>query len=336
VKKINVGIIGVGGRIGKMHIENLMRMQHKVNIVGVCDLIEESSDYFAGLCSGESFTDYSKMLKRNDIDTVFILTPSDSHYDISIASAKAGKNIFCEKPLAETMEKAEKIANVINDTKVKYQPGYQRRFDPSYYEAKQLIDAGKIGKPILFKSTSRDPFPPPAWACNPATGGGCYLDMVTHDFDLARWFLESEATQVFSNDSHLLGIDYDIEDLVDNVTVSLKFRNNTLALIDGNWNSKGGYDVRSEISGSEGTIFIGGLVSSPVTLFTSDGLNMTETYENFLHRFRDAYFLEIESFVDNLIDNKPLLITEKDGLAAMRISMAALESSIKKKSVQLG
>lgn len=335
MKKINAGIIGVGGRIGKMHMESLMRMLHKVDIVGICDLVEKSADYFAGLCGAEAFTDYKKMLARNDIDTIFIMTPSNTHYELTIDSAHAGKNIFCEKPVADTLEKSEEIVRVISETGVKYQLGYQRRFDPAYAEAKKLVDAGKIGKPLLFKSTSRDPFPPPEWACNPETGGGCYLDMVTHDFDLARWFLNSDVVQVFSNDAHLLDIDYDIPNLVDNVTVSLKFENDTLSLIDGSWNSKGGYDVRSEISGSEGTIFIGGLNSSQVTLFAPGGFNMVATYENFLHRFRDAYFLELESFIDNLLENKSLEVTEKDGLAAMKISIAALESSATKKSVKL-
>ena len=95
MKKINAGVIGVGGRIGKMHMENLMRMQHKVNIVGVCDLVKESSNYFAELCGGESFTNYKEILERDDIDTVFILTPSHTHHDITIDSAMAGKNIFC-------------------------------------------------------------------------------------------------------------------------------------------------------------------------------------------------------------------------------------------------
>jgi len=335
MKKINAGVIGVGGRIGKIHMESLMRMPHKVNIVGICELVKKSADYFAGLCGAEAFTDYKKMLESDDIDTVFIMTPSNTHYEITIDSARAGKNIFCEKPVAETLEKSEEITRVIKETGVKYQLGYQRRFDPAYAEAKKLVDAGKIGKPLLFKSTSRDPFPPPEWACNPETGGGCYLDMVTHDFDLARWFLKSEVAQVYSNDAHLLDIDYDIQDLVDNVTVSLKFKNDTLALIDGSWNSKGGYDVRSEISGSDGTIFIGGLNSSQVTLFAPGGVNMVATYENFIHRFRDAYYLELESFVDNLLEDKPPEITEKDGLAAMRISMAALESSASKKLVKL-
>ena len=159
MNKLNIGIIGIGGRIGKMHHESLMRNPGKVNITAVCDIEKHHAYFFAGLTGADSYTGHKKFLGRSDIDTVFILTPSNTHYELAIDCAEAKKNIFCEKPITDTLKKAEEIVEAINKNKVKYQLGYQRRSDPAYAEAKKLVEEDKIGKLLLFKSTSKDPFP---------------------------------------------------------------------------------------------------------------------------------------------------------------------------------
>ena len=331
MEKVRVAIIGVG-RIGPTHIENLMRLSNKVKVVAVCDLIEERANNNAKIAGANPYIDYKKMIGKEEIDAVYVTTPTNQHDYVVKDCAEAGKDIFCEKPIAENLEKAVEMCEYVRKYNVRFQIGYQRRFCDEYIAAKKLIDAGKIGRPLVFKSTSKDPFPPPEWALNPKTGGGIYIDVNTHDYDLARWFMNDEVVQLYANDANLLGLKYEIPHLVDNCIVTMKFSKGTIGVVDGNWNSKGGNDARVEISGSDGTIFIGKLTSTPVYVFNSDGLSnvftfQTDEHPHFINRFREGYFNEDKAFIKCILEGKNPLVSEKDGLAALKISMAALRSS---------
>jgi predicted dehydrogenase len=340
LEKIKIGVIGVG-RLGPVHIKNLMRLNSKAKIIAVCDLENDLANYYAKITGTIPYNDYKIMLENEDIDAVFIITPTNKHDFIVKDCAEAKKHIFCEKPMAETLEKAIEMEKYIKKAKVKFQVGYMRRFDNAYTEAKRLVDEGKIGKPLVFKATSRDPFPPPAWACDHRTGGGLYIDLHTHDFDLARWFMKDEIVQVSVCDTNLLGLEYNIPNFVDNAVVSLKFLNGTIGVVDGSWNSKGGYDIRTEILGSEGTIIIGQLNFLPITLFTTSGVTQVSTFKSdegtphFMKRFNEAYFLEAESFVDCILEDVDPVITERDGIATLEIALAAQKSSESKSTVDL-
>lgn len=337
---IKIAVIGVG-RIGPVHIKNLLRFPNKAKVVAVCDLIKERANLNAQIADAVPYLDYKKMLEKEKIDAVYITTPTNQHDYIIKDCVLAGKNIFCEKPITENMNKAKEAVDYIKKSKVKFQIGYQRRFCDEHQAAKKLIDEGRIGKPLIYKSTSRDPFPPPEWALNPDTGGGIYIDMNTHDYDLARWFMGDEISQLYANDANLLNLNYNLSNLVDNAIVTFKFSKGALGVVDGNWNSKGGNDCRVEISGSEGTIFIGKFNSVPVTLFDSNGLSNVFTYQtdeeypHFIKRFIEGYINEDISFIDCLLENKRPLINEDDAIKVLKISMAALESSRTGKVVYL-
>ncbi|MCL5071987.1 MAG: Gfo/Idh/MocA family oxidoreductase [Actinobacteria bacterium] len=167
------------------------------------------------------------------------------------------------------------------------------------------------------------------------------MDMHTHDFDLARWFMKDEVYELYVNDSNLLNLKYNMANLKDHTIISIKFNSGTLGVIDGNWNAAGGYDVRSEISGSNGFITVGQLHYQPITLFSEGGLTNVSTYQtvnnnpHFMYRFGEAYFLEDESFVDSVINNKEPLINVNDGFEAIRIADAAQRSSDNKSIVKL-
>jgi len=331
MKKLKLAVIGVG-RIGPVHMENLMRLSNIAEVVSVCDLIEERAKHNADIAGARAYIDYKKMLENEDIDAVYVTTPTNQHDYIVKDCANAGKHIFCEKPIAENLKKAAEMVECAEKIKVKFQVGYQRRFCDEHLGAKKLIDEGRIGKPLIFKSTSKDPFPPPEWALNPETGGGLYIDMNTHDFDLARWLMDDEIVKLYANDANLLGLKYNIPNLVDNAIVTFKYSRGAIGAVDGNWNSKGGNDARIEISGTEGTIFIGKLNSHPVYLFDENGVSnvftfKTDKYPHFINRFREGYFNEDRAFVECVLQGREPLISGRDGLAALKISFAALESS---------
>ena len=340
MERVGIGVIGVG-RLGSVHVENLMRLTAKSKIIAICDLIEDRAKYFADLSGAIPYLNHEKMLENKDIDAVLVVSPTHLHSQMVKDCVAAGKHIFCEKPIAETLEKAMDVVECVIKTKLKFQVGYMRRFDPAYAGAKKLVDEGRIGKPLMFKATSRDPFPPPTWACNPETGGGLYLDLHTHDFDLARWFMKDEVIQLFVQDGAFIGSEQDIPNYVDNTIISMRFEKGKIGVIDGSWNSKVGYDIRTEIFGPEGTIIIGQLGYLPVDLCTTDGVTKTFTFRtddqspHFMKRFREAYFLEIESFIDCILEDRAPLVTEKDGLAALEIAQAAQRSSDLKSIVKL-
>lgn len=341
MKEIGIGIIGIG-RLGVVHLQNIKSNVPGARLIAICDINKKLAEDKAKEMSVRVYTDYREMLKAPDVDAVCVLTSTDRHLDIVIDSANAQKAIFCEKPLAPTIKEARQMTDVIKKAKVIFQVGYMRRFDPAYAEAKQIIDKGVIGKPVVFKSTSRDPFPPPEWACDPARGGGLFIDMHTHDFDLARWFMNDEVQRVYAEAGALVFKDYKISGFADNVITTLKFSQGVIGVIDGSDNARYGYDIRTEILGSEGAVFIGEIKHRAVTVCTATGgISEVSTFKtdekdsHFMRRFREAYLEEMIHFVDCVINNKTPLVTAKDGEYALEIALAAQRSAHEGKPIVL-
>ena len=340
-KKINIGVIGLS-RLGGVHLHNLSRNIPEAKLIAVCDIKEQLAKTKAREYDIRAYTDYKEMLKNSAIDAVCVVTPSDTHLPIVMDVARAGKAIFCEKPMAPTLKEARQMTDAVQRAKAILQVGYMRRFDPAYTEAKEIIDKGIIGKPVMFKSTSRDPFPPPEWACDPAKGGGLYIDMHTHDFDLARWFMNDEIKRVYAEDGVLVFKDYTIPGFIDNVIITLKFRSGALGVVDGSDNAKYGYDIRTEILGSEGAVFIGELKHRAITVCTATGgISQKSTFQtdgkdpHFMHRFNEAYIEELKHFIDCVSKEKTPLVSEKDGEAALEIAEAAQRASREKSPIDL-
>lgn len=341
LKEIGISIIGLS-RLGGVHLHNLSRNIAGAKLTAVCDIKEELAEAKAKEYGVRAYTDYKEMLKDSSIDAVCVVTSTDTHLPIVMDAAGAGKAIFCEKPMAPSIKEARQMTDAVQRAKVIFQVGYMRRFDPAYAEAKEIIDKGAIGKPVMFKSTSRDPFPPPEWACDPTKGGGLYIDMHTHDFDLARWFMNDEIKRVYAEDGVLVFKDYTIPGFVDNVITTLKFRHGALGVVDGSDNARYGYDIRTEILGSEGAVFIGELKHRAVTVCTAaGGISQKSTFQtdercpHFMRRFNEAYIEEMKHFIDCVIKGTTPLVTEKDGEAALEIAEAAQRSSREQKAFDL-
>ncbi|MBQ7118128.1 MAG: Gfo/Idh/MocA family oxidoreductase, partial [Clostridia bacterium] len=190
MKQLNIGIIGAG-RIGKVHMQSITYNVPTAKVLGITDVFKDGLQELADKYGIEKvYADYKEMLADEDIDAVLVCSSTDTHADISIEAAKAGKHIFCEKPVDLTPEKVKAVIDAVAEAGVKLQVGFNRRFDHNFAHVRSLINEGKVGNLELIKITSRDPEPPPAEYA--AVSGGMFLDMTIHDFDMARFLAGSD------------------------------------------------------------------------------------------------------------------------------------------------
>jgi len=272
-----------------------------------------------------AFADAYELLALPELDAVVIATPTSTHYDLVIAAAKAGKAIFCEKPLALTLEENRSILQAVASAQVPLQVGFMRRFDAAYQRAKTLITDGQIGHPVTFKSLSRDPFCPPGDYMDPAKSGGLILDMAIHDFDLARWLVGSEVERVTAEGTVLVCKELAAVGDIDNALVNMRFVNGALGNIEASRNAFYGYDIRTEVLGSEGAVMIGVHQHTPVLLLNRAGAHH-DVMPYLMERFGDAYRAQLQHFVDCLHNGQSPAVGGAEALAACKIGIAATRS----------
>ena len=252
MKKLKLGVIGTG-RIGKVHIATLVQSVPHAVVAAIADTNLESANevgkYF-GLTS--VFNDYKDVINHPEVEAVVICSPTDTHARYIVAAAKAGKHIFCEKPVDLSLGVIQEAIDAVNTSGVKLMVGFNRRFDPNFLKIKQLVVEGKIGDPHILKITSRDPSPPPAEYS--AVSGGMFMDMTIHDFDMARYIAGSEVTEVFTNATVLVDPEIGKAGDVDTAIITLTFANGAIGVIDNSRKAVYGYDQRVEIFGSKGMI----------------------------------------------------------------------------------
>ena len=330
---VGVGVVGLG-RMGYMHAYNLAWRTPRAKLVAVCDVDEDLAKTMAADLGCNYYTDLKQMLDDKDIDAVCVVTPSAYHVEPVTTVAQAGKPLFVEKPLAGTLEDNIHLADVITRAGIMCQVGFMRRFDPHYVEAEQMIQDGAIGKPVYYGGIARDPYPPPPWACDPSKGGGLFIDFLLHDFDCARFLMKDEVARVYAEETNLVVDNQGIERFADNVTVNLRFRGGALGNCQCSMHSKYGHDVRTEVYGEDGTILIGGMNLTEVTLCREDrGVSRPRTFLKkgklapFAVRFEESYALEMAAFVESVMDNKPPKVNQHDAVEAYKISMAAVRSA---------
>ncbi len=331
---LGIGVVGLG-RLGYVHAVNAAKAK-RGRLVAVCDQQEDLAASTARELGCSSYTDLNRMLENQDIDAVCVVTPTALHVDPIQAVVEAGKPLFCEKPLASTLDDTLMLAQLIKQSGILCQIGFHRRFDPPVAEAEAMIREGIIGKPVFISAFMRDPFPPPPWACDPARGGGLYIDFLLHDFDEARFLMKDEVISVYAEDTNLVVDAQGIKDFADNATVSLRFAGGALGSFHASMHASYGYDVRAEVFGSEGNLIIGGLNRTELTLCSSaKGITKPETFQpqqggkipHFMVRYREAYELEMESFIESVLGGTRPLVTEDDAVAAFKIALAAGRSA---------
>lgn len=325
MKKLRCGVIGLG-RVGKMHVEN-MYLLPQLDIICAADyFIEEMSDWLYSVNITSGYKNYQELLQRDDIEAVFIFTSTDMHEEIVTAAAQAGKHIFCEKPLSmnEDEQASMAVLRKVKEKGVTLQVAFNRRFDPQFYEVFELVRSGKIGRPQMIKITSRDPDLLPHDLIKRI--GGLIFDFTMHDFDMARFMMQDEVSEVYVKGNTLIDPSLKNIDDVDTLAVMLTFRNGGYALIDNSRRAVYGYDQRVEVFGSEGMAYADNVSESTVKVFNSQHCIMKNPLPDFTVRYREAYRTEILHFIDSVLHHTPVVCTGEDALLAQRIAIAAQQS----------
>jgi scyllo-inositol 2-dehydrogenase (NAD+) len=322
---IRLGLIGAG-RMGKVYANTLAFSVPEVNLVAVAEpngqALAEVQERFH---IPDGFQDYRQLLERQDIEAVVIATPTGTHADVVRAAAAAGKQIFCEKPLSQDLAECDKAIQAVKSAGVKLQMGFMRRFDPAYRNAKARIDAGEIGKPVMFKSIGRDPKRTSLEFARRENSGGLIVDMGVHDFDLGRWLMGSEVDRVFSEGACLAFPELAEVGDIDNAVVNLRFVNGAIGNIDVSRNAVYGYDIRTEVLGTEGSLWIGNLQQTSILVLNRQGVTH-DTVPYFMERFGFAYGEEIRVFCQHIVENTMPTVTGEDARAATVIGIAATRS----------
>lgn len=321
---LNVGIAGLG-RLGSLYAEYLAYQIPRAKVIAVTDAEKEkAAETAAKLGIEKSFTDYRDMLEVPDLDAIVITTPTSTHKEIVIDAAEKGKIIFCEKPLSISLEEAGEMKDVVEKTGIFFHMGFMRRFDSGYSAAKERILNDEIGTPIVFKATSRDPFRPSLEFLNPEKSGGLFLDMGIHDFDLARWFM-GDVEEVYSIGNILAYPEMESINDIDNAMVNLSFESGTIGSVDLSRSAIYGYDIRTEILGTKGTIQIGYLRETPIVILKKEGITH-DTVPNFMERFEKSYIVQLKDFIDKALDQNEPSVTIQDGELALVVGHAAINS----------
>ncbi|MCD8396353.1 MAG: inositol 2-dehydrogenase [Lachnospiraceae bacterium] len=322
---VKVGIIGAG-RIGRVHITSISTKVKNAQIKTVADpfLNEETAAWAKSMGVENTTKDYMEIINDPEIDAVLICSSTDTHSPISIQAIQAGKHVFCEKPIDHDVAKIREVIAALEGTKVKYQVGFNRRFDHSFSAAQQAVAAGKIGKPEIIKITSRDPEPPtPEYV---KVSGGMFLDMTIHDFDMARFLAGCDATEVYVQAANLVDPAIGEAGDVDTAVITLQMENGAIAVIDNCRKAVYGYDQRAEVFGSEGMVAISNDSQSTAVISNAQGVTGEKPLFFFLERYMDAYAKEIEEFISAIENDTDTPLGVEDGLKPVLMGIAAKKS----------
>jgi myo-inositol 2-dehydrogenase/D-chiro-inositol 1-dehydrogenase len=332
---IRVGIIGAG-RIGKLHAYNITRFVPAVRVAGISDIAvnEDLKKWAAGLGIEKVTTDAMDLIKDPAIDAILVCSSTDTHADFTMAAARAGKHIFCEKPIDLSVAKGMEAVKVAAEHKVKLQLGFNRRFDHNFKRVRDLVEAGKVGDVHIVKITSRDPAPPPP--AYVAVSGGIFLDMMIHDFDMARYQAGSEITSVHAVGAVLVDEEIGKAGDIDTAIVTLTFANGAIGIIDNSRKAVYGYDQRVEVFGSEGCAQAGNDTPTRVTLSTADEVISDKPLYFFLERYKDAFVDEISAFAQAILTDGDVLVDGMDGIEDMVAALAAGKSLKEGRAVTIG
>lgn len=331
MKPVTFGIIGAG-RIGKLHADNLLSRVDGACLKAITDPFLDE-DWVASRNIPLTGKDHRILLEDPEIDAILICSPSAEHAPQMIECAEARKHIFCEKPIALDPEIIRNALAEVDKSGVKLQVGFNRRFDPNFAAVQQQVASGALGDPHIIRITSRDPAPPPAEYV--AGSGGMFLDMTIHDFDMARFLSSSEVTEVHAYGAVLVDPEIGKAGDIDTAVISMKFANGALGIIENSRKAVYGYDQRVEVFGAKGTAMADNNTPTSMIVLNESGTIRDKPLYFFLERYKTAFVTEMQSFVDAIREDKPTLVSGKDGLVPVLIAMAAKESLKTGKPVQV-
>jgi len=322
MESINFGIIGAG-RIGKLHAENILNSVKGARLKVITDPFLDE-DWASNLGITVFGKDHKIMLDDPEIDAILIGSPSSEHANQIIECARAGKHIFCEKPIALEPELIRSALEEVEKSGVKLQVGFNRRFDPNFAAIKQKVTNGSLGVPQIIKVISRDPAPPPPNYIS--SSGGLFLDMTIHDFDMVRFLSGSEVEEVHAFGSVLIDPAIGEAGDIDSAVISIKFENGALGQIENSRKAVYGYDQRIEVFGSKGTAMAENNRPTSMVILNEHGTFRDKPLYFFLERYKAAFVNEVQAFVEAIHNDKIPSVSGKDGLHPVIIALACQES----------
>lgn len=322
---VNVGIIGAG-RIGRVHVESICTQvpDAKVKLLADPFMNEETAAWAKEMGVAGVTKDYKEVLADPEIGAVLICSSTDTHSPISVEAIKAGKHVFCEKPIDHDVEKIKEVIDALKDSNVKYQVGFNRRFDHNFEAVQKAVADGKIGDTHLIKVTSRDPEPPSAEYVK--VSGGMFLDMTIHDFDMVRFLAGCNAEEVYVEAAVLVDPAIGEAGDVDTAVITLKMENGAIAVIDNSRKAVYGYDQRAEVFGSKGMVAVTNDSASSAVISNAEGVTGEKPLHFFLERYMAAYAKEIKCFIDAIEKDTDTPLGVMDGLEPVRMGLAAKKS----------
>lgn len=332
-RKINIAVIGAG-RIGKLHSENLASLVTGAQLTAIADIdLDAAQETAKRLDIPKAVSDYLELIDDPDIEAIVICSPTDTHAQIIQKAAAAGKHIFCEKPIDHDLSKVDKALKVVEKEGVKLMVGFNRRFDPNFRKVRNMIAEGKIGEPHILHIISRDPAPPPMEYLKGS--GGIFLDMTIHDFDMARYLMASEVSEIYV--AGAVRVDPKIGEIgdLDTVIITLRFVNGAIGTIDNSREAVYGYDQRVEVFGSKGMVTACNPVSDTHVYSNQEGIHSALPLYFFLERYSASYMIEMQEFIECIQNNTPPPVSGLDGRIPVVMGLAAKKSFQENRPVQL-
>ncbi|MDC7291641.1 Gfo/Idh/MocA family oxidoreductase [Blautia schinkii] len=335
--KLAICVIGAG-RAGMIHARNYAKNVPGAMIAAVSDPVEETARAGAEELGCKYYLSEDQALENDKIDAYVVVSPTKFHVDIVKKLAAAKKHIFCEKPMAMTVDECDEMIKACQGNKVKLQIGFMRRFDEGFCQAKQIIEAGEIGDVVMVHSNTRGPSVPRPWMYDIHKSNGPLAEVNSHDIDTMRWFTGSEFKSVYAIGGNYRCSEAKEEwpDFYDNVVMSAEFENGMQGMLDGAQGVGYGYDAKVEILGTKGIIQLGGMQGQRlVTMKASNNSGIYPLVNSWRDLFKDAYLNEDVSFADAVLNDKPVKVTGHDGKMAVQVVNAGNISIVEKRIVRL-
>jgi myo-inositol 2-dehydrogenase/D-chiro-inositol 1-dehydrogenase len=322
--RFRIAVIGAG-RIGKIHAENIATRIPGAELAGVADVnLAAAQQLAAHLRVAQSTADYRILLRDASVAAIAICSATDTHAQIIEEAAGQGKHIFCEKPIDLDFARVQRAIAAVEKAGVKFQVGFNRRFDPSFAKVKEMVAAGKIGTPHILRITSRDPAPPPLAYVK--VSGGIFLDMTIHDFDMTRFLTDSEVEEVYAVGGALVDPEIGRAGDVDTCIITMRLANGMLATIDNSRQAAYGYDQRVEVFGSAGMVTVSNRTAENHIYLNSEGVHSAKPQHFFLDRYQESYLIEMNGFIDAVRNDRRPPVEARDGLVPVLIGLAAKKS----------
>ncbi len=329
---IGIGVVGAG-RIGTLHSLNVARHVPGAKLIAVADIDLASAQRAVATAEQGWATDrFEAILDDPAVDGVIIATSTDTHAALMVEAARHGKHVLCEKPVAQSLQATQSAIEAVKASKVLLQLGFNRRFDPGFAQAHAAIQRGDIGTPWMVRLVGRDPRIAPIPYLK--SSGGQFKDQAIHEYDMARWLIGSDVVEVYATGSVL--VDPAIKEIgdVDTAITTLKFASGALGMVDNCRRAVHGYDIRAEVHGSDGTLFVEGSGGPGLTVLGPDEEALAQV-AFFIDRFAEAFRAEIVHFVDCVRTGSTPCVGVEDGYVALRVAVAAGRALQERRAIRI-